>query len=380
MKRHFYLLILSFVASSVLAQENNCNDEIIMNKKGSWISRSNSIVFPDKSFSKSEYKNIFTRHDKIKQLVQNIFPNPMGFEPRCNGVLDGGSYIKDGPIPSQFNIYFYAYYCSYNNKLLLEDETRNWIRFFINTFGWLAERMGDDWDMDGKNKTFFRLGRKTGEWNGYPVYESPLTLNMKHKIVLIHRDGQLPYIPVTEKQYIEALKMKLEKGKQEMIEVEIGKEKKILDAIAKTEKNTPAPYKQKVLDDLQKQLETFYKNKESNIQKTSTRYNDKIDFLNKMLASRSENQLNSQAFISKYSDGDSPLNFTKFIREEDGGFPVARFNAKYFIQSLPRYVPQFMALYWGWSEDPIVKNPTAVYKTTFEEKFPVALLKKLIDQ
>jgi hypothetical protein len=65
-----------------------------------------------------------------------------------------------------------------------------------------------------------------------------------------------------------------------------------------------------------------------------------------------------------------------FGDENNGGTRIIAIGAKYFNKDLPRYVSQFMVLYWTWDGRFCV--PT--FKEQFEENFPLEKLKSMIDK
>jgi len=55
-------------------------------------------------------------------------------------------------------------------------------------------------------------------------------------------------------------------------------------------------------------------------------------------------------------DFDDLLLFKEFSTEEKGGQQMVRLNPDYFNMNLPRYVPQFLIVYWSWGRDAATKN------------------------
>ena len=64
---------------------------------------------------------------------------------------------------------------------------------------WLDDYFGEIMRVDGR--PIKMLSPIVGKWKGYDVY-NPEGLG-EPKIVLLHREGMLPYIPVTRKQYLD---------------------------------------------------------------------------------------------------------------------------------------------------------------------------------
>lgn len=65
--------------------------------------------------------------------------------------------------------------------------------------------------------------------------------------------------------------------------------------------------------------------------------------------------LNGLSFNGKWED------------EENGGSRVIVFSSACWNNSLPRYAPQFMIIYWTWEGDPV----SISVKNQMEENFPM---------
>ena len=91
------------------------------------------------------------------------------------------------------------------------------------------------------------------------------------------------------------------------------------------------------------------------------------------LANASPETLEQPAIIDpKYNE----LKFRGTFGDEDkGGTRLIAIGSKYF-KDLPRYVPQFMVLYWRWTQDPVSLR----FKEQFEKNFPIEKLKAMIDK
>ncbi len=61
--------ILLFVTNTVIAQQP-CNDDGVMNTKGSWKKNADANVSPDPAFPKSQYPQVTSRIDKMQKLLQ----------------------------------------------------------------------------------------------------------------------------------------------------------------------------------------------------------------------------------------------------------------------------------------------------------------------
>ena len=71
-----------------------------------------------------------------------------------------------------------------------------------------------------------------------------------------------------------------------------------------------------------------------------------------------------------------------FYSGEEHGKMLVTENSAYFRKDLPKYVPQFMVLYWDWVGDaPMYGGAQGeYYRKMIEENFPVEKLQKMIDK
>ena len=147
--------------------------------------------------------------------------------------------------------------------------------------------------------------------------------------------------------------------------------KKNLDNIPHTLKPEDAA---KVKQDLERQLKDFQAKKEGYKSSSRKYYDAEIKYIDDYLDHASEEILEQAAIIDpKYN----PLKFRgTFGNEDNGGTKLMAISSKYFNNELPRYVPQFMVLYWRWTEDPV----SLIIKKQFEENFPLEKLKAMIDK
>ena len=222
MKKAIPLFFLLHFVINLFAQQP-CNDEIIMAVKGNWAKR------PDANMKAGNQSQITSRIDKMQQLLQAAYPYPKGIEAGWYRSMGGyNSSVSNSAESYVLNALFKAYYCNTNvNKLLLGVETGTWFYVWANKFSWFVQPV-DYFTV--KQQPVYLLTAKVGEFNGYPLYngihnENSNTGIKYSRAIIITRDGQSPYIPVTKKQYLQAFLNY--------------NEKKLPEDVASLEKNTP---------------------------------------------------------------------------------------------------------------------------------------------
>jgi hypothetical protein len=295
----------------------------ILARKGKWTKVEDADVFADKTLPRAEWKLVRARQDSICKFFKEAITDLSGFEAEWYRGARGGSYTANGPVPYSFQSLYKTYYCNNNlNKIILGDETANWHHVFVNHYNWFAKKIGDwDYKGDGKKIMIFLLPPKVGTWKGRTLY-APLIHSPNARAVVIGHNNKLPWRSLTRKEYLVGLKSWL----QEM------------------------------------------KDKWGDGGKTK-----EMNFIDDYIASNDTATLNKPAVV--FPRGGLGFN-GKWEDEENGGSRVIVFSAAYWNKDLPRYVPQFMILYWHWDDDPVSLSS----KNQFEENFPLEKLKSLIDK
>ena len=118
--------IFSFLVAFLLLHyfpfaQQPCNDDAIMNKKGSWKKVSDANTFPDQSFPKNQFSLANNRIDKMQKMLQAAYPDPKGIEAEWYRGISGNALVKGGPVPYELEALFLAYFCNtYEKKSNLE--------------------------------------------------------------------------------------------------------------------------------------------------------------------------------------------------------------------------------------------------------------------
>jgi hypothetical protein len=398
MKKQFYLWMLLLVCNNCFAQVSSNKEDLskydtkqsaacggvaeVFKKIGSWKRYpENDIVFPDKTFPVSQYTLLLGRIEKVLPIMKEALPDLGGFEPKWKGSIRGNSFLANGPVPSSFDCLVFTYFCSPNvNKIFLGDETNNVTKIYFNTYGLFCEKI-NEWDInaDGKMISIYQLPDTIGKWKGLTLYEPKRTggpgLPMDRAVVLGH-NGQMPWHVLTQKQYLTGYKNWLLKNKKEQLEGNDTYLKKMKENIASMQASKALTPEQKksTVEKLEQQLRGFQDNTlQKQIAAAEKIYNDKIKPVNEYLDTATAETLAQPALL----DLKSNLGFKGyFVKHGQPGIKLINFTSKYFNAALPRYVPQFIVVYWKWGQDP----PSLKFANQMEENFPIEKLKTLIDK
>ena len=161
--------------------------QTIMNIKGKWVKQPDDINnYPDKTFPRSQYNQVFSRADKIAELFQQWNPHPDGLEPRWYRSIRGEPIGKDAGVPYAFNTYYYFYFCNERyKKAELTGETGTMSFIFINQFSWLFDPYKVmDKQMEVEGGKVFRVGKRIGKCQGMDLFEIVSFGQHSHALVI----------------------------------------------------------------------------------------------------------------------------------------------------------------------------------------------------
>jgi len=358
---------LIMMTNKTTAQQN-CTDETVMNTKGGWKKRADALM-------NAGNQGQAIRHiDAISKLFQTAYPEPKGMEAGWYRTMHDNSLINNGPIPYQFNSLFLAWYCNSNvNKLELSGETGTWAYAFVNSFNWFISRQYDLLLIKVKGEDVYILPPVKGEWKGYPLYQASSHGDKGRCIILTH-DNKVPWKPITQEQYLQALRDFWKKQKQASDDSYIKQEENLKKSITDIQNNKYLKQadKDKIIAGLEKDLAELPEKKATSIAKSDKYWNDKFSILDKYI-SQNASSLQQPAIIDNQVAGDFKGNFSTL---EKGGQMLITIDPGYFNMQLPRYAAQMIVLYWRWDSN----SPGLNFKKEFEQNFPVDKLKAMIDK
>ena len=230
MKKQIIILFLlnihlqSYCQQIITTTTANCDDKLYMTLNGKWKKESDYPGSP--GFSKADQLETFKRLDAIHKLLFEAYPEPKGLEAvwhrtqirnlffaqetKFSTDVDGRlrtDYIKGTAVGSYtYTAGFFHYYCfndSPKSEVRVGSETGTWLLVKANDLWTVAGGTGgirdDTMAVDGR--PVFLLSPKKEIWKGKQMFYTGTSSSQR--TVLVHRNGILPYIPVTRKQYFD---------------------------------------------------------------------------------------------------------------------------------------------------------------------------------
>ena len=365
-KKQLIILLLLVISYSSRSQNiitsTPCNDALLQKTPGRWV-KQNDLLYATGIF-KQQQAEVLKRLDAIHQLVLNTYPEPVGVDAAWhrgtgNGLFGasvkyrtntGGITFdleKGTPIATyNYTAGFFRYNCNPNNKNEMwrgyPGETGTFVHIYANTLDLFSKNINDDtMTVDGR-PVRMKLDVKERK-NDYEIVYDPEGGNVRY--MLIHRNGVLPYVPVTRKQYLGYCLsyIQIHFDDQTVLYKQLQPDKEQLKI---------------QLEDLEKGKVRFLKRYQDELKKTTD-----------------DGLLDSPAMVYHIN----PMLFFNdkvFLTEKEGGRMLIIENPDYIKKELPKYMPQLFVVEWSWNDWP----PLANICTLMETRFPFEKLQAMIDK
>lgn len=375
MKKQIILLILLLICLSSYSQKRFVRktttprtDAMIDTIVGKWIDPPNNL---EKEMNKVQALEVAKRLNAINKISMDAYPAPTSAAVRWGGSLVKTSFAnqvkyvitqngkteeeieKYYPVSRlQYNLILYPYFCSNSsaNEILNvfpDISGGNGITIYANELSILTGNILQEEGMAIDGQPIKYKMPTMGKWKGYDMMTPEGGANatsFSKRYILISRNGMLPYIPVTRKQYLDRAILYAVKFYDKLIAGgSLATDKTEKDKYIKINKDAKNNALKKYQDELEK--------------------------------TTNEGLLEAPAIVQFFC---SPLqnNEEKIFVDEKEGSMVLIENADYMRGCLPNYVPQFFVVKWRWEQ----WKATADLAKLIEERFPFEKLQAMIDK
>jgi len=335
---------------------------------GKWYPPAGIFYPKETGLSKTQTDETFKKMDAIHKLVVETFPSLVGGDAACAQFLTKGvfgnvvKYVKNPNDPDRtdekvvkerpvvtfyYSCGYHRYVCASSNEIRSTEtlDGTSWLEVHANDFGVFCSFSPHIEDAEIDGLPILEKKSVIGKWKGYDLctMSGPAFAMYGIRDVLIHREGELPYIPVTRKQYLDRLIIHLNKFYDNMIGT--------TDQISDPEQKKHAK-------------EIYEKEKLNALKKAQ----DELDKTTK------DGLLDAPAIIASeiFSTDVEKI----FIPEAQGGAMLVTENPEYMRKDLPKNVPQFFVLHWDCGSN----LQDAFFRKMIEENFPIEKLQAMIDK
>lgn len=403
MKPVITLLILFIYNFSSWSQKSittdgPCTDVLAQNTKGRWLKHPSAF---DRGSTTSKEAN--KRIDDFHDLMIRIYPDPSGIDavwhrsvgPSYFGTKRKYFHNRDNVLTfdysnkPHFETYYYrclffAYYCDPYEKNVMRPgypgETGTQITITANSIeGSVSSGAPDDtWTINGLPVKMRSPVLKT--IRGFELqFPEP---GSSTRYVLVYRNGILPYIPVTRKQYLDYCinnkTMLYDEGIKNLEQMPVRsleeQEQEKKAKLAKFEKDFGSDPKRlkSAVDYYLAGYQTEQQQRDENVNKAKQMKKEEVKkFTDELLKTSKEGLLESPAIVLvKYIS--SPI----FEPDPLKGHMLVTENPDYIRKDLPRHIPQVFVVWWK------IQNRPAQIRIgeIIEQDFPFEKLQAMIDK
>ena len=360
----FFLWSQQFIKTTTPVTE-----EFLQNVPGRWLDFGSGGIA---KISKQQQQEIFSRLDKIHQFVFNAYPSPVGvdaaqsrhttdqqfaYQVKLDHLENGDTHeslINGVPVVEYWYTAYFGRYShgrsEYEMLAGLPREDAEWFFVYANSLTFL-EAGPSEMNIDGRKIQMMPVVK--GTWKGYTLY-IPETGSGK-MMILLHRDGMLPYTLVTRKQFLD---------------LSISYFNNMFDRWISDIDNTAKTFIDAGMTDAQtiKEKKENLQNQKKNVLK---HYNDEL------AATTAAGLLDAPAIIP-LGLCDPDVTRAIFTTQEAGGRLLVTESPEYIRKDLPKYVPQLFVLEFegqAWS----AKQKNDPLKIVYAN-FPIEKLQAMIDK
>jgi hypothetical protein len=353
-----------------------CNNELLKKTPGEWV-KTWENKYGGAKVTTQERKEILNRVKTIHQWIKDIYPSPtavdaslflfttdklfvaeLKMEHLSEDRLDWSEKNGIPVIMYSCGATFCSYHCGRNANEIMRGkgcETSTNVSVDMNSLSNLFVPLPLDGNLaeimviDGRPIKI--LSPIIGKWKGYDVYNPHGVTDPK--TVLLHREGALPYIPVTRQQYLGRSIQFFQRFFDKTLRA-IENPEGLATLMDKKEREEQVKKIQKMRDDVIKY------------------YQDELNTTTKA------GLLESPAII--FGDITGMLTSNPiFTTQDKGGKMLVTENPAYLKQELPKYIPQFI-VYRIDNCDVCYPDPALNPFKLLDENFPIEKLQAMIDK
>jgi len=362
MKKQFIILFLlsihlqSYCQKPFTLTSGECSDSMLLTIKGKyWQDKESTSTEISDVLVSGQQSEVIRRMEQVHNLLKETY-QPTGNEGYWHWNTGSHLFLHNVELTTGIPLCSYSYRCAFEPYGCSRDQPKeirvidapSWCKVFVNDWGEMVGNMSKDSSMLINGVPFQMLAPVKEIWKGYELcYQN----SQNSRTLLLHREGMLPYIPITRKQYLDYC---------------IKRFNKIFDDMLKSSKEMPFSTKEQIDETVEKVI----KMKKETIQ----------NYEKELEQNRDANLLDSAAIVRLLDNmyPDVPIFATG---AEDGGMLVTE-NPAYIRKDLPKYVPQFIVLYWSWESNfPLLGGAQGeYYSKVMEAHFPIEKLQAMLDK
>jgi hypothetical protein len=311
----------------------------------------------------------------MRDMFREAVPQPLGVNAEgYKSIKRYGSEILGGPATYGYISLYKTWLCDQStHQLTLAGETGNWAAVYINSLHSLVSEVGE-MSIDGRPTMVYMLARRIGELRGHTLYEAWGPWGAGARAVLFTRGGRLPFTPITQRQYLDALELwwavKL-KAELEVLDEAIRMQEANLADLKRT---LTGEMRDKIVAEGERGLAEVRAQKPKSDARLSAAVAEEIEYIHKYRATHPAAELEKPAFLPE------PMKRIfrgEFWEEAKEGHLLVQVDHSYFQKDLSAEAPQLVMLYWRWEKDSV---PSQNWRQMLEQGFPLEKLGTLLSR
>jgi len=368
------VLGLAFSTAPIFAQP--CSEETLARQTGKFSGSGSIQTGPEAASATPELQlRIAKRLEPVEALFRQLSPAPRGADAQgFSSIERAGTGATGSATEFVYVLEFTGRSCrvrSASGELHTADE--KWAKAYVhaNTPAPVLQAHSE-LPIEGQPTKVWQVRRRTGELRGLPVYETRVGVHTGRG-VLLTRNGQRPWKPVSQKQFLEALAKTLDR---ESAQVATGQDEIVIaieKQIEEVKKTLTGEMRDQVVAGMQAELSRARARMPADRKNLSSGVSAQIKVIRDYLSSHSAQDLAQPAVLQ----GGQVEFHGQFTPESSGGQMLVVVNPAYFRADPTRAVPQLFAVVWiSRGSGPAVRD----WLATFESQFPFDRLRAMIDK
>lgn len=369
------VVVLIAGASAQRAWAQPCTPESAAAVRSEWKENPTNLVLANDVVPRNLQPAIIDRiQSEIAPLFRQAYPEPQGTAAEGYAWIrsQGGELEGSPAIPFGYTTLYKTWLCPKSTgRLELAGETGNWAYVYVNILHTLVREVGE-MTLDGQPTKVWMLARRIGELRGETLYQAWEGFG-DAQALLFTRAGEVPWKPISQKQYLDALTLHLQEGASEA-NARVDELERSLEAQLEEVKRTmTGEMRDQVVAGMEQAIADLKAQRGASDPKMAAGVAAQVQVLQDYEAKHSNQEMQEPAILPeslKMAFGG------EFVLESDGGNMLVTIDPRYFRSDLPRETAQLVLLLWRWQHEDPASNR---WRTTFERDFPFERLRAMVD-
>jgi hypothetical protein len=351
MKYNLLLFAVVLISYSLSAQKN-CDQNELSLRPGKY---KEGLKSPVGSIPAKESAAELATLGKIYDMIKTGY-HPVGMVAIHSIIVDYNAAIGSNWIANPFAcVLAMKKFTCINGKEYANGEAQvdcfGSVVIYANSMEWITNIYASGLEKENENGYVYLKDRPV-EKDGIYYFKLADTKTGKFEAAMITKNGSLPFEYVSQKEFLQTRKIKLEKSKpiqlamvykKHVIRPKAEQDAALQKELALLKKEN---YTQPYIDRFIKDYKTDEQKREADINRVEKYYNVPLNLIDQLLNKSVGNELSKPAIISAQDVFDT---FSGFVTDAKGTYLVKP-NLSYFNKALPKSAPQFFTVFYNWND------------------------------